>query len=148
MSNTSKDILVAELIRKRAELTGALERNQAEHAKIIADIGTVDSALFMFAPEIRVDKILPKQLPALHLAGRGEITLMALNILREATKPVSTQDLNLRVMEARNLNTNDPKLVNTMRERLHSCLRNHRSQKRVRSIKSADGKYSLWEIAR
>lgn len=148
MGNTSKEILISELVRKRAELTGALERNQAEHAKIIADIGTVDSALFMFAPEIRVDKIAPKQLPAIHLAGRGEMTLMALNILREAHEPMSTQDLNIKVMEARNLNTNDHKLVNTMRERLHSCLRNHRAHKRVRSIKSADGKFSLWEIVR
>jgi len=136
------------LIAKRAELAGAFERNQADHANIIADIGTVDSALFMFAPEVRVDKIAAKQLPAMHLAGRGEMTLMALNVLREAREPMSTQDLNIKVMEARNLNTNDPKLVNVMRERLHSCLRNHRAHKRVRSIKSTDGKYSLWEIAR
>src|SRR4051812_48007636 len=104
MGNTSRDILVAELTKRRAELTGALERNQAENAKIIADIGTVDSALFMFAPEVRVDQIAPKHLPAMHLAGRGEMTLMALSILREATKPMSTQDLNVAVMHERNLN--------------------------------------------
>jgi hypothetical protein len=148
MGNTSRDILISELIAKRAELTGALARNQGEQAKIIADIGTVDSALFMFAPEIRVDKITPKQLPALHLAGRGEMTLMVLSILRDAKEPISTEDLNLLVMKARNLNTNDHKLVNTMRIRLHSCLRNHRTHGRVRSAKSADGKFSRWEIVR
>lgn len=51
-------------------------------------IGTVDSALFMFAPEIRIDKIAPKSLPALHLAGRGEMTLMALSLLRDAKEPI------------------------------------------------------------
>lgn len=102
----------------------------------------------MFAPEVRVDKIIPKNLPAAHMAGRGEMTLMALNVLREAKAPISTQDLNIKVMQLRNLNTNDAKLVDTMRERLHSCLRNHRARKRVRSIKSADGKFSLWEIVR
>ena len=52
------------------------------------------------------------------------------------------------VMEARNLNTNDKHLTNVMRERVHSILRNHRAHKRVRSIKSHDRKYSLWEIVR
>lgn len=148
MSNTSKDILINELVRKRAALAGALERNQAEHAKIIADIGTVDSALFMFAPDLKVDKIAPKQLPPLHPAGRGEMTMLALAILRDAKKPISTMDLNRMVMEARNLNTNDAALVDMMRERIHSVMRNHRAHKRVRSVKSEDGRYSLWEIMR
>ncbi|MFI4986214.1 MAG: hypothetical protein ACHQF3_02140 [Alphaproteobacteria bacterium] len=148
MSNTSREILVAELMRKRAELTGALERNQAEHAKIIADIGTVDSALFMFAPEVKVEEIAARQLPPSHPAARGQMTLMALSFLREAKGPISTIDLNRMIMEARNLNMNDAALVHTMRERLHSSLRNHRAHGRVRSIKSADGKFSLWEIVR
>jgi hypothetical protein len=148
MSNTSKDILINELVRKRAELAGLLERQQAALAKTIADFGTVDSALFMFAPEVKVEKIAAKQLPPIHPAGRGEMTMLALSILREAHEPISTQDLNRKVMEARNLNTNDAALVNTMRERLHSVMRNHRAHKRVKSVKSTDGKYSLWEIAR
>ena len=147
MSNTSKDILVAELIRKRAELTGALQRNQTELAKIMGEIGTIDSALFMFAPEVRVDKIVGKELPAMHLAGRGEMTLIVLDILRQAHEGIQTDALNLMVMKARNLNVNDPKLVRMMYQRLHSCLRNHRNQKRVRSRKGPDGKATLWEIA-
>lgn len=148
MGNTSKEIMVTELLRKRAELTGALERNEAEKMKIVADIGTVDSALFMFAPDIQVDKIVPKQLPPIFPAGRGQMTLLALHILRDARAPVSTQDLNILVMKARNLNVNDAKLTDMMRVRLHSSLRNHRAHKRVRSMKSADGKFSLWEISR
>lgn len=148
MSNTSIDILINELIRKRAELAGALERNQAQQAKIIADLGTVDSALFMFAPHVKVDKITPKQLAPLHPAGRGEMTLLALNVLREAKAPVSTIDLTRKVMEARNLNTNDAALFDMMRERVHSVMRNHRAHRRVRSVKSDDEKYSLWEIVR
>ncbi len=147
MGNTSIDILVNELVSKRAELTGALERNQAEQARLVADIGTVDAALFMFAPHVSVGKIAPKQLPPIYAAGRNEITMLALNFLREARAPISTQDLNRMIMTARNLNTNDTALVDKMRERLHSSLRNQRVRKRVRSIKSQDGKYSLWEIA-
>ena len=148
MSNTSKEILITTLMKKRAELAGQLERQQADMAKTIADLGTVDSALFMFAPEIKVEKIAPKQLPPMHPAGRGEMTHLALSILREAKEPISTQDLNRMVMEARNLNTNDKKLTNVMRERLHSILRNHRTHKRVRSIKDTARKCSLWEIAK
>ena len=147
MGNTSKDILISELTKKRAELAGELERNQAEHARIIADLGTVDSALFMFAPDIKVEKIAPKQLPPVYPAGRGEMTMLALSILRDAKAPISTQDLNRMIMEARNLNTNDTALVNMMRERLHSSLRNHRAHGRVRSTKSQDGKFSLWQLA-
>ncbi|MGA3305260.1 MAG: hypothetical protein ABSC26_04535 [Stellaceae bacterium] len=148
MSNTSKEILITMLMKKRAELAGQLERQQADMAKTIADLGTVDSALFMFAPEIKVEKIAPKQLPPMHPAGRGEMTHLALSILREAREPISTQDLNRMVMEARNLNTNDKKLTSVMRERLHSILRNHRAHKRVRSIKDAARKCSMWEIVR
>jgi len=148
VSNTSADIMANVLTEKRAELVGALERAQEEVARIVADIHVVDAALKMFAPHIEVETIAPKALPPLAPAARGEITMLALTILRETGKPMSTQDLNFRIMEARNLNTNDPVLVNMMRVRLHSSLRNHRSHKRVRSAKSADGKSSLWEIVR
>lgn len=148
VSNTSKDILVNALKEKRADLMGALERNEAERVKIIADLGTVDSALFMFAPEIRVDKIAAKHLPPAHLSGRGEMTRILFNILRDAREPISTMVLNRMIMEARNLNTADVALVEKMRGRTHSCLRNHRAHGRIRSVKSADGRESLWEVAR
>lgn len=148
MGNTSTEILINALTAKRAELASALERNQAEQAKIIADLGTVDSALLMFAPHIKVDAIAPKQLPPVFAAERGEISLLAFDILRNAAAPMSVKDLNLQIMIARNLNTNNAKLVSMMRERLQATLRNKRRQKQVRSIKSANGEYLLWEIVR
>jgi hypothetical protein len=147
MSNTSNDIVVNALIRKRAELSGLIERHQCELSKLLSDIGTIDSALHMFAPHIKVANIVPKTLPPRHPAARGEITMLALNILREAKEPIRTEELNRLLMEARNLNTADKELTKMMLQRLHSSLRNHRHHGRVRSIKSHDKKYSLWEIA-
>ena len=147
MGNTSLDVTINLLTEKRAELMGALERTQAELARIMADINVVDAALRMFAPHIHVETISPKVMAPVYQAGRGEITMLALNILRLSPTPISTQDLNIQIMEARNLNTNDSVLVNVMRERLHSSLRNQRKHGRIRSTKNADGKFSLWEIA-
>ena len=144
MSNMETAVRV--LMDKRGELLGQLERIQSEQSRVFADLGTIDATIMMLDPTAQLTEVLPKHLPPLHQAAKGEVIIIAFNILREAKEPISTQELNLKIMEARNINTHDPNLVAIMRERLHSALRNHRNKGRLRSIKSQDGKYSLWEI--
>ena len=146
MSNLETAIKV--LTDKRGELLGALERIQVEQAKVFADLGTLDAAILMLDPDFKLEAVLPRHLPAIHHAGKGEMTILAFNILRDAKEPMSTQELNLKIMEARNINVNDPNMISMMQSRLHSSLRNHRGKGRLRSIKSEDGKYSLWELVR
>jgi hypothetical protein len=148
MSNTSKDILLTELKRKRSEMAGDLERLEIKRDKFIADIGAIDATIAIYDPSFVGEALPVKQLPPVHPATRGSVSQLLFSILREASAPISTYDLNIHVMRRRNLNTADPKLVKMMHERVLSTLKNHRDRKVLKSIKPADSKFALWELVR
>jgi hypothetical protein len=138
--------VVSGLVKKRAELAGLIQQHQDTLAKLLADVNTIDAAILMFAPGYVLETISPKQMPAPHAAMRGEITSLVLGILRDAGEPVPTEEITRRVMVARGLSPADKTLFKVMLQRVHSCLRNHRKHRRVRSTKSVDRKYSQWEV--
>ena len=134
------------LVRKRSELAGMIDRHQAELVTLLSDLNAIDSALRIFDPDIELAEITMKPLPPRNGAARGQMTLLALNILREAGEPLLTEEINRRLMTARGLSVSDKPLTHMMLERLHSCLRNHRKRGRIVSRKV--GKGSVWEAVR
>lgn len=82
------------------------------------------------------------------LVRRGDSIRMILDLLREATEPLSTKQITLKVMSLRGLNTLDDPLVLMMTRRIGASLRSYKENGTVRSIKDGRyGKYDLWEIA-
>lgn len=140
--------VVPGLIAKRAELAGIIDRHQAELINLLSDLSAIDTALRIFDPKIELSEITMKALPPREPAARGQITALALTILRQSNKPVRTEELNERIMAQRGLSPADRPLARMMLSRLHSCLRNHRNHGRVRSVKGPGGKCSLWEVVR
>ena len=65
--------VVSGLIRKRAEIAGALEDAQGRVRQLIIDIDNVDATIRLFAPDIDLEEIRPKPLPPRHAAFKGEI---------------------------------------------------------------------------
>ena len=96
MSNMETAVRV--LMDKRGELLGQLERIQSEQSRVFADLGTIDATIMMLDPTAQLTEVLPKHLPPLHQAAKGEVIIIAFNILREAKEPISTQELNLKIM--------------------------------------------------
>jgi hypothetical protein len=78
-----------------------------------------------------------KPLPPRNGAARGQVTIMELTILREQSKPMLTEDLCRELMARRGLSVSDKPLWRVMLARTHSCLRAHRTRRRVVSHKAS-----------
>lgn len=126
------------LVRKRAEFAGNLERQQAQVRDLQRAIAHVDAVLMLLNPDVRIERIRPKHTAPLHAAGYGEITSVVIDCLREADAPLSSRALAQSVIEARELEKDDPALEVLMAKRVRACLRVHRVAGRVRAITMID----------
>ncbi len=86
MSNTH---VLSALIVKRAELAGKIEATQLELRQLVIDIDNVDATIRIFQPDIDLEEIRPKPLPARNTAFRGEVTRIILNTLCQSAEPMS-----------------------------------------------------------
>lgn len=134
------------LIRKRAEVAGELEAAQQRVRQLIIDIDNVDATIRIFAPDIDLEEIRPKPLPPRHVAFKGEISRAIMDALRGTGEALSTRDLTLRVMAARDLNAADPRLARTVQKRVGAALRHMRPSGRVRSERAKAG-VCLWRLS-
>lgn len=139
--------VVTGLIEKRAELAGQLEHHQALVRQLLIDLDAVDATLRLFDPEIALEEIKPKPLPARHAAYKGEVVRLVLGTLREAKRPVTCAELTQHLMASRGMNTADSRLVRTVSKRVGSCLRHHRKSGLLTSSKTIGGLIG-WEIAK
>jgi hypothetical protein len=74
------------------------------------------------------------------------VTLIVLTTLRNAKKPLTTQDIAQRVMAERGLDTANARLLLTMTKRAGACLRNLQKQSAV-ARQPGPGQFMLWELA-
>jgi hypothetical protein len=133
------------LIRKRAEVAGELDAAQQRVRQLIIDIDNVDATIRIFAPDIDLEEIRPKPLPPRHAAFKGEIGRAIMDALRGTGEALTTKDIALRVMAARDLNAGDPRLARTVQKRVGAALRHMRPSGRVRSERGKAG-VCLWRL--
>ena len=133
------------LIRKRAEIAGALEGAQSQVRQLIIDIDNVDATIRLFAPDIDLEEIRPKPLPPRHAAFKGEISRAIMEVMRESGEAFTTHDLTVRVMSARSLNQADLRLVRAMQKRIGAALRNLRERGTVESEIGKGGR-ARWRL--
>jgi hypothetical protein len=67
-------------------------------------------------------------------------------MLRDSATPLTTKDITIRVMSARNLKLNDKKLVRIVSNRAGARLKHYRNEGMVRSQRRGTG--MAWEIVR
>jgi hypothetical protein len=135
------------LLTKRAELAAKIETVQTELRQLSIDLDSLDATIRLFDPEIDLEAVKPKPLPARNPAFRGEIARVVLGTLRKAGKPLPTHEIALHVMASRSLNTADKPLLRVMGKRVGSALRYHRGKGLVRSL-AGPNRTILWEIAK
>ena len=110
------------------------------------DLDAVDQTLRMFDPDIQLAEIKPKPLPPRHAAYKGEVARIVLGTLRDANRPLSSQELTMHVIAERGMNTADKRLVRTISKRVNACLRHHRAKGLLKSS-SGLGEWLMWEVA-
>jgi len=140
--------VVSALVRKRAELTGDIERTQDSLQCMIRDLENLDATILLFDADYQIEAIKPKAFrPPADWAKRGEMTRIILSILRQAAEPLTTRDIAFQLMRERALDTGDVRFLRLMTKRCGVALRLQRDKGVVRSAQGT-GQYMIWEIAR
>lgn len=134
------------LIAKRSEIAGKIEHTQDQLRQLVIDLDHIDAAIHIFDPSIELEEIKSRPVPAPHHAFRGQVTRVVLTTLRNAKKPLTTQDIAQRVMAERGLDTSNVRLLKTMTKRAGACLRNLQKQGGV-SRQPGPGQFMLWSVA-
>ena len=96
--------VVTALVRKRAELTGDIERTHERLRQMVLDLENLDATLRLFDPTHQIEAIRPKAFrPPKDWANRGEMTRIVLRILPQAAEPLTTRDIALELLVTRAL---------------------------------------------
>ncbi len=142
------DYVVTGLVKRRAELTGEIERAHETLRDMLVDLESLDATQLMFAPDFQVEAIKPKTFrPPKDWSRRGEMTRIILSILRQAAEPLTTRDIALQLLVERALDKSDQKLLRLMTKRVGVALRLQR-HKGAAQCEQGPGQYILWQITR
>jgi hypothetical protein len=140
--------VVSGLVKRRAELAGAIERSHEALRKMLLDLENLDATILQFEPDFKVETIKPKAFrPPKDWSNRGQMSRIILSILRQATEPLTSRDIALELLVERALDKNDQRLLRLMTKRVGVALRGQRESGVVR-CEQGPGQYMVWEIAR
>lgn len=118
------DYVLLGLTKRRAWLAGEIENTYARLRKLVADLEALDATLLQFDPSVELEAIKPKSFrPPSDWAHRGEMSRLVLSILRQASEPMTTQDIAVEMLVTRALDRNDQKLLRLMIKRVGVALR-------------------------
>jgi hypothetical protein len=142
------DYVLNGLVKKRAELSGDIERTHELLRKMIIDLENLDATILQFDPNYHVEQIRAKSFrPPKDWANRGEMTRIILSVLRQAAEPLTTRDIAIQLLIERALDKEDVRLLRLMTKRVGVALRGQRNNGIVKETQGP-GQYMLWEIDR
>lgn len=138
--------VITALSRKRAELSGDIERLQRELSETVAALEKLDATLLLFDPDYEIASIRPKAFrPPEDWSKRGEMTRIILGIMRKATEPLTSADIAAQLIAERALEPTD-KLQRLMTKRVGVALRGLRDRSIAVSA-PGPGMSVLWQLA-
>jgi len=140
------DYVLAGLTKRRAELTGEADALRTRLAQIGSDLGHLDAVIRQFDPDYDLGSIRAKRPRGPDVAGRGEMSRFVLGVLREATEPVTTQEVTRRLMTERGQDMEDRRLVAQTMKRVGMALSRQKANGAVQS-EQGTGQAALWKTA-
>lgn len=142
------DYVLTGLVKRRAQLTGDIERTHDALRKMVSDLESLDATIRQFDPSHNVEAIRPKAFrPPKDWANRGEMSRIILSILRLASEPMTTRDIAVELLVTRALDRADVRLLRLMTKRVGVALRGQKDGGTVRVL-PGPGQMVLWEISR
>ena len=153
MSNVTKyerPNTVAGLVAKHKELSGLRERHKAEIKKLTVDIDHLDAAIRLFDPA--ADTFAIKQYVTKHRAQKGTVKRFVLDMMREATAPLTSRQITEAWAADRGL-VADEATYTTLRKRIGACIKGCVHQGIIEDVgwmtdHDESGPYKLWQIKR
>ena len=96
--------VISALSNKRAELAGIVSQLERQLAQQQANLAHLDATMRLFDPDIRPNRIRPKQPRARSVWFRpGECLRLIYDALREAAQPMTTHQLAERIIQLKAL---------------------------------------------
>jgi hypothetical protein len=142
------DYLLTGLVKRRAEITGEIERIHERLRQLLADLESLDRTIVQFDPDFQVEAIRPKAFrPPADWANRGQMSRIVLSILRQAAEPMTTRDIALELLVSRAMDREDQRLLRLMTKRVGVALRAQRDNAVV-ECRQGPGQFMLWRVAR
>jgi monoamine oxidase len=144
--------VVSGLVAKHAELAGLIQFHRTEIERVASDLQHLDATLKLFDPEIDLRSLGTKRVNSSRTGGfkrfeSRESHTWVLDQLREATEPLTTNTMIVRIIIAKGLE--DTKELRTSIQRtLTGTLRRLEKRGLVEDAGRADNGLSvLWQIA-
>ena len=138
---------ICALISKRAELSGEIARMETELAAKRADLLSIDNAIRIFDPTVKVSSIKAKldRRQDRHFR-RGELCGLLLDTLRDAGRAMTSTELAALAIEAKSLDAGNARIVKAMRssvcQSLQSC-----GDRGVLVRDGDNGPQTMWRVA-
>ena len=150
MTEYERPNTVSGLIAKRKELSNLIERYRSEIKRLSIDVDHLNSCIRLFDPSaeiyaLRAEITTPR-------APKGSLKRFVLNTFREASEPITSQELTELWMRDRGLNVHGAEL-STIKKRIRACIKTAVTQKLIECVgrttdHDANGPYKLWKIKR
>ena len=142
------DYVLLGLVKRRAELAGEVEALHEKLSGLLRALESLDATILQFDPGHQVEAIRPKAFrPPKDWSNRGQMSRVALSILRQAAEPLTSRDVALELLVSRALDRDDQKLLRLMTKRVGVALRHQADNGVVRKL-PGPGQFVLWEVAR
>ena len=141
------DYMITGLVSRRAKLAGEIAATHEALGQLVKDLGAIDDALRVVAPDMQVEAIRPKMFrPPEDWASRGQMSRLVLTILRQSHDRLTTREIAAQMILERALDVEDQKLLGLMTKRVGAALRHQRDKGRVVDCEGP-GNYLLWSVA-
>lgn len=133
---------VSGLQAKRAELVKLRAVLEREHHKVTCDIDHLDAAIRLFDPNADIRKV--KVYATKHRAKKGHMRRFCLEALRDASEPMTSQEITTAWTSERALKADEATYV-ILRKRVGACLIALRNQALVETVAFRDG-FKTWRL--
>jgi hypothetical protein len=141
------DHAISRLIAKRAEIAGMITELEEELNQCRADLTHIDGALRLLNADLDPTAILPRQrrYKRTHYFAHNELSRLCMDMLREASqKPLTAEEITLRIMTAKGLDARDTRLRATARVQIGAVLK-WLSRKQI-ATPSGKGVGATWRL--
>ena len=106
-------LVLSGLKRKRAEIAGIIAYHKGQIRRQKANLAHIDAAIKLWAPATRPNRIPAKKVYIRNRCFKpGELPRLCLELLRNATEPMTTAELGMAALARKGLSTDD---VHTVR---------------------------------
>ena len=143
----TNSLIIPALKKRRIELATEIEHAQNRLRQLALDITGLDATIRLFDSDYHAEAI--KSANGLYTYSdwrrRGDMVRIVFDIMRQAEKPLTTNDIVSALMASRGLDGTDRRLFHLIRKRVGAALRDQRPKGTVRSQRGP-GLCMLWEI--